>query len=81
METFKNFLYAHPSEGIIFRYKDETGASGDFCGLHKRIVQHYDRLGLVWKTGSNFDADLGKKYPTLVVWYTPMERFLDLSFA
>ena len=65
MATFRSFLRAHPSEVIIFRYKDETRASGDFCGLHKRVVQEYDRLGYVWKTGSNYNADLGRSFPFL----------------
>jgi len=65
MATFKNFLNAHPSEGIIFRYKNEREENGWFCRFFTRVVQQYDRLGLVWKTGSNFDDDLGKNFPTL----------------
>ena len=65
MKTFQNFVYAHLSEGIIFRYKNELEASGWFCRFFTQMVWQYDRLGLVWKTGSNFNDDLGKNFPTL----------------
>jgi len=49
MSEFNRFLNAHPSEGIIFRYKDETGDPGDFCGIFNRRVSPYKNK--IWTSG------------------------------
>ena len=62
LEEFDSFLKLHPSEGIIIRYRLETGTKNSFCDIFSRLVSKYSHR--IWNYGDK-SSKKGRNYPSL----------------